>query len=243
MNRKIHFSYYKEKDLFKVKENNYSIYFREKMRGINTYSYGIKARAISLAETYNLELVNFVDGDTVIDCGANFGDIYTWTKINNLKINYISFEPSPSEFDCVQLNCKNQINNNLALSDTTGELFFFINSSEGDSSAIEPASGYSKKIKVRSVRLDDYVIKNRIEKIKFLKVEAEGYEPEVLSGANKILDRVEYIGVDGSPERGLKSEATIDYAIDFLKKNNFKIIKSNINKKFSKVLFKNVIKK
>ena len=66
----------------------------------------------------------------------------------------------------MQLNCKNRINNNLALSDTTGN-YFFINSSEGDSSAIEPASGYSKKIKVRSVRLDDYVIKNRIEKLNF----------------------------------------------------------------------------
>lgn len=239
MGRKIYFSYIKKKNFFKVDEDNYSIYFPEKMRGINTYSYGIKARAVSLAKTYNLELVDFTDGDTLIDCGANFGDIYTWTKIKKLKINYISFEPSPAEFDCVELNCKNQKNNNFALSDISGEVFFFINSAEGDSSIIEPASGYTKKIKVKSIRLDDYVVKNSIDFIKFLKIEAEGCEPEVLKGAKNILERIEYIGVDGSPERGLKSEATIDYAIDFLEKNNFKIIKSNINNSFSKVLFKN----
>ena len=38
----------------------------------------------------------------------------------------------------------------------------------------------------------------RIEskKVKLLKLEAEGFEPEILQGSNKVLNKIEYIGVD-----------------------------------------------
>ena len=83
------------------------------------------------------------------------------------------------------------------------------------------------------------MLNNKIQKIKFLKIEAEGSEPEVLKGSKEILSRVDYIGVDGSPERGIKNETTIDYAIEFLNKNGFKVEASNINKNYAKALFKN----
>ena len=88
----------KKKKLFKVKDGSYLIYFYGKVRGINTYSYGIESRANSLAKSYGINLINFYDNDVIIDCGANFGDIFTWSKIQNLKLKYISFEPSPNEF-------------------------------------------------------------------------------------------------------------------------------------------------
>lgn len=237
--KKIIFSYDKNKKLFYVTENKKKIYFNEKMRGINTYSYGISNRAFSLAKTYNLDLVNFKNGDVLIDCGANFGDIFIWTQLKNLKIKYISFEPSFHEYRCLKLNCINQINNNIALSNQNKKSIFFINSRDGDSSLIEPATGYSEKLIIDTIKLETYVMSKNIKKIKFFKCEAEGAEPEILEGSESILDRIEYIGVDGSPERGLKSESTIEYAISFLKNKNFEIVKKNINQSYSKVLFKN----
>lgn len=66
-----------------------------------------------------------------------------------------------------------------------------------------------------------------------------GFEPEILNGSKDVLNRIEYIGVDGSSERGPKAETTIDYAIKFLTENNFKMIGSNIYNHHAKALFKN----
>jgi FkbM family methyltransferase len=216
------------------------MYFADKMRGIETYSYGIEYRANQLIETYNLNLIKFERDDIIIDCGANYGDLYTWLKLKKIPIKYISFEPSPLEFKCIEFNCINQINNNIGLSNTSGISEFYLKSDSGDSSVIEPSGGFTKKIQIKTITLNDYFFKNQIRKVKLLKLEAEGFEPEILQGSNKVLDKIEYIGVDGSPERGKKNDSTIDYAIDFLTSKGFKIIASNINQKFAKALFKNL---
>ena len=60
-----------------------------------------------------------------------------------------------------------------------------------------------------------------------------------MEGSDQILNKIEYIGVDGGPERGKENETTIDYAIKFLTSNGFEVIKSNINQRYAKALFKN----
>ena len=241
MGRDITFSYERKLNLYKVKSDMMAMYFNEKMRGFNTYAYGIKKRATSLAETYSLDKLKISNDEVVIDCGANFGDLYAWTLVQNLNINYIAFEPSPREFECIKLNCLGKKNNNIALSDKTGQIDFYLQSSSGDSSIIEPASGFTKKIEIATIKLEDYVLNNNIEKIKFFKLEAEGYEPEILEGSKKILNRIEYIGVDGSPERGKKKEWTIDICKKFLLKNGFELIGIKSNNIYAKGLFKNKI--
>ncbi len=240
MKRNIFFYYDKNLCLYYVKEKNYKMYFSDKTRGIETYSYGIKYRANQLIKTYNLELIEFKRDDLIVDCGANYGDLYTWLKIKKIPIKYISFEPSPLEFKCLELNCENQINNNIGLSNSIGISDFFLKSESGDSSIIEPSNGFTKKIKIKTTTLNNYFFENRIKKVKLLKLEAEGFEPEILQGSNKVLNKIEYIGVDGSPERGKKNDTTIEYAIDFLTSRDFEVIASDINPKFSKALFKNL---
>jgi hypothetical protein len=56
-----------------------------------------------------------------------------------------------------------------------------------------------------------------------LKIEAEGYEPEILKGAGKMLERCEYIAVDGGYERGVKCEQTFTTITNYLLKNNFEM--------------------
>jgi FkbM family methyltransferase len=194
------------------------------MRGINTYAYEISHRANLLTNTYSLSLIKFKNNDVIIDCGANFGDIYFWILLNKRSIQYMSFEPSPEEFKGIELNCKNQKNNNVALSIVDGFLDFYIKSNTQDFSLIIPSESYYKKIKVKTTTLDNYISVNKINKIKFLKLEVEGAEPEILEGSKKIIYRIKYIGVDGSPERGVKKETTIEFASNFLLKNSFEIV-------------------
>ena len=214
------------------------MYFYGKFRGINSYSYGIKYRVNELSKTYGLELIKFNKDDIILDCGANFGDLYTWTKLNKLKTQYISFEPSPKEFECLQLNCVGQINNQIALSNEDGENIFYIRSESADSSLIESSGGYNKKIKIKTITLNNYVKTNNIKKIKLFKLEAEGSEPEILEGSKEILNLIEFVAVDGGPERGVKSETTIDFITSFLEKNNFKRIFFKSNNLFIRALFK-----
>ena len=92
---------------------------------------------------------------------------------------------------------------------------------------------------MKTTSLSNYISQNKIEKVKLFKVEGEGFEPEILRGANNVLQKIEYIGVDGSPERGKNNETTIEYASEFLISKDFEIVFSNINQKYAKVLFRN----
>lgn len=94
---------------------------------------------------------------------------------------------------------------------------------------IEGRTGYSEKILVNTVTLDDYVEENNIEKIKFFKLEEEGSEIEVLEGAKNSLKKIKFISVDGGPERGIDRETTIEFAINYLLKNNFKLVALDID--------------
>ena len=66
---------------------------------------------------------------------------------------------------------------------------------------------------------------NENKQIKFLKLEAEGAEPEILLGAKQILHKINYIAVDVGAERGLKYETTLVETVNYLKNNNFELIK------------------
>ena len=58
-----------------------------------------------------------------------------------------------------------------------------------------------------------------------------------------ILLIVEFIGVDGTPERGKKKESTIDFAINFLLKNNFEIISPEIQSTYTGLFRNRLFKK
>ena len=61
--------------------------------------------------------------------------------------------------------------------------------------------------------------------IKVFKVEAEGYEPEVLEGAIETLKLVEYVTVDFGAERGINKKNTVVEVNEILLDNNFKLTK------------------
>ena len=75
-------------------------------------------------------------------------------------------------------------------------------------------------------------------KIKLLKIEGEGAEPEILEGCRDILKRVEYISVDVGPERGVAQTSPKNDVITYLVENNFEVILENPYHRVT-VLFKN----
>ena len=58
--------------------------------------------------------------------------------------------------------------------------------------------------------------------IRLLKIEAEGFEPEVLAGASEAISRTEYIAIDAGPERG--GENTVAQTLNLLSDAQFEIV-------------------
>ena len=202
-------------------ENNNNKIFYPKDR-LNRIFIGFEKRLNILAETYGLNEVSFQKGDTFLDCGANIGEVYFAISKIEKNIDYIAFEPDIEAFNFLKRNCdnkKNVILNNFALSNNNGTSELFIDSDGANSSLFN--FGTDKKTVVNTKRLDSIKFE---KKIKFLKIDAEGFEPEVLYGAKQIFDLIEFVSVDYGGERGVFQESTIVNVLNFLYQNNFELV-------------------
>ena len=239
----ISFLFYRKNYIF-LSENKNNLFVKEKNfiwnlynnRGSFYYLKGLDFKGKFLAEQYLIDDIVFQENDVVIDCGANFGDLYLF--FINKNINYYAYEPSPYVFNILKGNVKNQNIFNYALhKDNSKKIDFFLKDDTADSSTIE-IKNYDKKITVSATTLDHEIDKIIPKKIKLIKIEAEGAEPEVLEGLLKNLETVEYITIDVSYERGLKEESTLVDCSNYLIRNDFELIKFSQIPRLV-VLFKN----
>jgi FkbM family methyltransferase len=135
-------------------------------------------REIFLEEIYNVEGFKPENGQTVIDVGANYGDSSIWwAKTFGCKV--VAFEPLVNVFNVlvenIKLNNADVVAHNLALGNgddiigrSDGNMF----SSGGD-------------VKIRSAKLDSY----SFESVDLLKIDVEGFEMDVLEGAENTIRR------------------------------------------------------
>jgi FkbM family methyltransferase len=234
---KSRFYYDKKNNFFYVIEDQKKIVFNNKIRGIDLYRDGISKRSEIIFSSYCLENITFYKNDVVIDCGANYGDLYL--KLSNLiePENYIALEPNPSDFEVLKLNVSKKSNIiNKGLGNSNDILPFYISQVEADSSFIKP-NYFTEIINIRVIRLDKLIQDLNLNKIKLLKIEAEGYEPEILEGLSDKMQICDYIAIDGGYERGEKREQTFTRLTNKLLTNNFKMI--DIYMPFCRALFVN----
>ena len=223
-NRKVRFSYDRLTKFYCATEEKLICNFANKQRGFWLYRNGIQARGEFLFFSYCLNSISFEEGDVIIDCGANNGDLACELKKRASKVRYVGVEPNPEDFKVLKKNLNLETFEcvNKALGERNEVLKFYVCTENADSSLVEPLS-YTEVIDVEVVRLDNLCNELGIKKIKLLKLEAEGYEPEILNGAAGILNSIEYIAVDGGYERGKDNEQTLTKVTNFLLENNFKM--------------------
>lgn len=222
--------YFKENYYYNT-EVNWRFY--HKKQGLYAYGNGFRKRKNELLSSYLIKNLEFENDDIVIDIGANNGDFYLCF---DKQIKYYAYEPSPIVFSNLEYNIKNQNLYNLGVSNSeVDKLDFYLSDELGDSSIL-PIKDYSKKISIKTTTLDKEI--DKIQKnIKLIKIEAEGFEPEILHGLKKNLNLVEYITIDCGFERGMKQESTIAECSNYLINNNFKMI--NFGEPRIVALFKN----
>ena len=187
-----------------------------------------------MGETYFLPKIDFQPGDVVVDCGANIGELKYYFLVNDIPVEYIGIEPSPLEYACLEQNAAPSKTYNVGLWDRDGELDFYVSSHHADSSLIEPPS-YDEVVRVPTKRLDELLPDTRI---RLLKLEAEGAEPEVIAGAEGILQNIEYVSADLGPERGIEQTSTLGDVTNFLLARGFEIVATGPMKRLT-VLYRN----
>ncbi|MHA7775263.1 FkbM family methyltransferase [Roseibium sp. M-1] len=198
-------------------------------RRVGFYRSGIERRTTDLIADYLIDPEDIAEGDVFIDCGANIGEIGLGFRLLGKKVKYIAFEPGRDEISCCRLNNPEGTCAPLALWHEKTILSFYEKSDTADSSLIE-FSGYEAVRRVETTTLDDYCSENNISDIKFLKIEGEGAEPEILKGAVNTLKRVKYVCVDCGPERGLAKESTLPAVCQFLMSRGFKFDRVTANR-------------
>lgn len=202
-----------------------------------TYLYwnGVCNRGLSIGRSYFLDSIIFKDGDIVIDCGANLGDLKLY--FDNIKVNveYIAFKPNPNICTYLQKNIFPSNHYQIALWNESATKEFFVSHHTADSSLIRHPFT-NQILKVQAKRLDEL----EFRKIKLFKVEAEGAEPEVLIGAEKILKNIEFISADLGPERGMDQKNTIPAVTNYLLSRNFELVYAISPSNRRTFLFKNL---
>jgi FkbM family methyltransferase len=132
----------------------------------------------------------FGAGD-VLDIGANLGVVSLMLAQNPGSEKIFAFEPNPFTFTALVDNIR--LNNapvvkpqRLAVSDVDGNIPFAADPLRRGTASI--AKGVPATDSVPSVTVDRFVKQQGIERIAVIKVDVEGYETAVLSGARKVLE-------------------------------------------------------
>ena len=186
-----------------------------------------------------------------LDVGAHKGESINFF-LKNMKIKkIISFEASPLTFK-ILTKMKDRylkkfpkteiIIENIALGSENKEVSFkqFNESSSSTLSNINEQSKYFKKkfkllnffsnkkvygtFKIKIETLSNYLEKNNIDKVGFLKIDTEGYEYEILKGMKDKIKFVDIVMFEHHYDNMIKKNYTFLDINELLKQHNFKQI-------------------
>lgn len=157
-------------------------------------------KAIELIATNENDWVN------VIDVGGHYGEtLITISEALKVNVSYHGFEPDPETFKIFEENAETvrarrknmQMSiNRAALGPVDGKETFTKTKADAVSGILKPAKGLSERVPsgdheivsqfdVDLITIDSYLSKYAIDKVHLLKVDAEGYDLEVLKGASE----------------------------------------------------------
>lgn len=150
-------------------------------------------------EDENFQFINnsLKPGHTVLDIGAHIGltAVLFGQKVASTG-RVFSFEPTPISFSVLKETIRiNQLENvitpvNSPVTETSGKVNFYISNTAVDVANSLVAWEKGKElhgITVDAFSVDDFVQQQKIAKVDFMKIDAEGVEYKVLKGAKETL--------------------------------------------------------
>ena len=216
-------------DHFKLINSEYITY---KLR--NGVQYKIKAKELHrfmITESWIHEVYtkyfDIEDDDVVLDIGANIGAFSMLAAFYVKKGIIYSFEPEKKSFELLKENVKlNKVKNikiiNEAVSNKTGTSYFYLSDTNAGGHSLY-SSRADKKVTVPTVSFEEFIEKNKIEKIDFLKMDCEGCEYDVFYNcSDETFKKIRHIAMECHKIDG-ESKA-IEMA-EFLRLKGFDVIR------------------
>ncbi|MDI6802133.1 MAG: FkbM family methyltransferase [Thermodesulfovibrionales bacterium] len=139
-------------------------------------------------DPYENEFVKLESGDIVFDCGANIGMFSAYASSIGCKV--YAFEPFPKALEYLNITANKNPNITvceLALMDKEADFKIMFTPNNIDMGSIVINRDKEEEILVKGTTIDDFVKKNNINKINFIKADIEGAERNMLLGAKTVL--------------------------------------------------------
>jgi FkbM family methyltransferase len=139
------------------------------------------------------------DNMTIIDSGAHDGTYSEYIFNLNPSVTIHCFEPTASAYKeliktlSAEIKSDKLFANNTGLSKEIGEaeLFIYNELDQRNSLHLNPGHDFDSSLlhmeKIKLTTLDDYIERNKIPVVDFLKIDVEGHEPKVIEGASNAL--------------------------------------------------------
>jgi len=185
---------------------------------------------IQLVEKYEMDIKG------VIHIGAHFGEENPAYDNVGIK-NRAFFEPLKSNFNKLKENIKDEKYTlyNIALGNENKEIEMYVESVNlGQSCSVLKPKGhliqyphitFNEKEVVDMKRLDDVGLK--LDNFNFINMDVQGFELEVLKGAEKTLNSIDYIMSEINRAEVYENCAQIYELEDFLKNYGFELVEED----------------
>ena len=171
-------------------------------------------------------------GDVFLDVGANVGQYSLMVSpLVGVRGAVHSFEPVSSTYELllknVQLNqASNVVVNRMAVGEKMGEVQVFVNQESGLTSRGNTNRGIIVSVEqVPCITIDNYVAQQEIISVDLLKIDVEGYEGQVLEGAEDLLRREDSLIVlcELSPKNFERLDWSRDDIFEWVRKHDYDI--------------------
>ena len=190
-------------------------------RAFKFFRKGIKRRCQNLIARYLCGMVTVGDGDVVINFGANIGKIAV--PMADAGAYVLAIEPDPYVLPALQTNARRRkigIVPMLAWDGSADSIEIGLDPQKANSSVFCDSQ---QRHWVQAITVDAHAKERDLESVKLIIGDAEGAEPEVLTGAMETLKRTDFVSVCASAER--RGQRTLEACEAILKDASFDIIR------------------
>jgi hypothetical protein len=112
------------------------------------------------------------------------------------------------------------------LGETSGKVTFYSQARSADSSLFKPTGDFIE-VQVQSLTLDDFFAEKSIMGNILFKMDAEGFEPEILRSGRGALRQIKWAAIDAGAERG--NQTTVDEVVQILTEAGFDSVEISMN--------------
>ena len=164
-----------------------------------------------------------INNGTYVDIGA-YHPIKGSLTYNLYKKGWsgVNIDLSATSIDLFNVVRTRDININCAISNFSGETFYYENSPINQQNSLISSDENQKKIKIKSYKLDEVLTLNNINKVDFINIDTEGNELDILKSIN--FDRINPFLFSIEENSFFLENDSKKAKISFMKEKNYELI-------------------